>query len=99
MTIGKVMKNQPIKILICGKEQITVVSEAVKKFQQIVGSAKVTQDIAVLFKNSYNQNCPITKYQVVSSSGSLLVGVDAALVSMKDSSLTIQYTEVKKISF
>ena len=88
-----------MKILICGTEIISLDSSVAKKYQDFVGGKTVTLDIAGLFKNSDATNCPITSYALVSSSNAPLSGVEATLVTLTGSSLSIKYTTVKTVLF
>jgi len=99
ITSGKVIGSHKMKILICGTEIISLDSSVAKKYQDFVGGKTVTLDIAGLFKNSDATNCPITSYALVSSSNAPLSGVEATLVTLTGSSLSIKYTTVKTVLF
>jgi len=99
ITSSGAMASHPMQILICGTEEVSLASSTTRKHQRFVGSEPVTLDIVDLFTNSDDANCPITQYKLVSSSNSPLSGVEATLVTLTGSSLSIKFSEVKTIPF
>ena len=99
ITTGNAMGAQPFKVLVCGKEKVSVKTTVTQKYQEIVGSKEISLDIKDQFMNTDDTNCPVVSYKIVSSSNAPLSGEEATLVSLAGTKLTIKYTKPKVIAF
>ena len=99
ITSGRVVGSQPMKVLICGQEQVSVVSTSTLRYQEFVGAAETSVDVAEEFKNTDAANCPITSYKLLSATDAPLSGVEATIVSLSGTRLSVKYTEPYVVAF
>ena len=90
-SLGGQFSTNPIKIVVCGFERISLVSLTTKLYQEFVGSNPISLDVSKLFMNTDDSNCPIRTYKVASESGLPLVGDNAEMISLSGTMLSIKY--------
>ena len=72
---------QPIKILVCGLEEVSVKWTRTMIYRKKVGSRRIIRNVAYWFKNT-DLKCPIVRYRVYYWSGKRLRGSDQRIVRL-----------------
>lgn len=88
-TSGKVNSTKLMSVSICGEEEVQVINEGNPKVFNLQEGGETQEDYTKWFKSTDDIHCPISSYSLLSSSMLALSDKEAAIISIKNGTLTI----------